>query len=231
MVVARQRRTEAVGHRRTSRTYDAARTKAAILDAAEEVFAQYGFAGARIDAIATASGYNKSLIYQYFGDKFKLYTEVVKRADEAGEASMARGVADVLADEAVTVDVAKFKQFLAEAVEGLFEFLFRHPRYFRILFWEAAAEWQTWNEMTYRPDDTTHLVRIVEVARDNGIVRSDFDPAMFPAFIMSVTSATLRFSWRFGNFWTEGDTDIRRRHMVEQVCRVVIHGLLAPALL
>lgn len=30
----------------------------AILDAAEEAFAAHGFAGARIDAIARASGYN-----------------------------------------------------------------------------------------------------------------------------------------------------------------------------
>ncbi|MGO4185995.1 TetR/AcrR family transcriptional regulator, partial [Paenibacillus sp. TAF43_2] len=61
------------------RTYDAARSKEIILDAAEQLFAEQGYSAARIDAIASEAGYNKSLIYQYFHDKLGLYTEVVKR--------------------------------------------------------------------------------------------------------------------------------------------------------
>src|SRR5690625_2037062 len=213
------------GNRR-SRTYNVERTKAIILDAAEEAFAERGFDGARIDAIAEASGYNKSLIYQYFGDKLMLYTEVVKRADEVGGAAAGGAVADVLLDESVIEDREKFAVFLRKMIDALFEFLFAHPKYVQILFWEAAAEWKTWNTITYRPDDTTEIVRIVEQARDTGIVRADFDPDMFPAFIMNVTAGTIRFSHRFGEFWPEGETDERKRHMMKQVGDLVVHGLL-----
>ena len=62
--------------------HDAEGAREAILNAGEEVFAQHGFDGARIDAIAKVSGYNKSLIFQYFGDKLGLYAAVIRRADE-----------------------------------------------------------------------------------------------------------------------------------------------------
>ena len=68
------------GPERRGRVHDAEGARRAILNAAEEVFAQHGFDGARIDAIAAAAGYNKSLIFQYFGDKLNLYAEVIKRA-------------------------------------------------------------------------------------------------------------------------------------------------------
>ncbi len=71
------------GSRRSGqgRVHDAEGTREAILDAAEEIFAENGFDGARIDAIAAKSGYNKSLIFHYFGDKLGLYAEVLRRAD------------------------------------------------------------------------------------------------------------------------------------------------------
>src|SRR5712692_11153537 len=64
------------------RERDAEVARQAILNAAEEVFAEHGFDGARIDAIARVAGYNKSLIFQYFGDKLGLYAEMIRRADE-----------------------------------------------------------------------------------------------------------------------------------------------------
>ena len=57
--------------------HDAEGAREAILNAGEEVFAEHGFDGARIDAIAKSSGYNKSLIFQYFGDKLGLYAAVI----------------------------------------------------------------------------------------------------------------------------------------------------------
>jgi AcrR family transcriptional regulator len=52
-------------------------SRARILRAARAAFAESGLAGARVDAIARASGCNKQLIYHYFGDKQGLYAAVV----------------------------------------------------------------------------------------------------------------------------------------------------------
>lgn len=53
-------------------------TRAAILSAAERIFAEAGLAGARIDAIAAAAGVNKALLYYYFENKDGLYLAVLE---------------------------------------------------------------------------------------------------------------------------------------------------------
>jgi TetR/AcrR family transcriptional regulator len=50
-----------------------------ILDAALEVFAAYGFQGARIDQIATVAGLSKPNLLYYFRTKEALYTAVLRR--------------------------------------------------------------------------------------------------------------------------------------------------------
>lgn len=51
----------------------------AILDAAEAVFAQSGFGGATMQAIADACGLPKANLHYYFASKEKLYRRVVER--------------------------------------------------------------------------------------------------------------------------------------------------------
>ncbi|GGF11291.1 TetR family transcriptional regulator [Aliidongia dinghuensis] len=53
-----------------------------ILDAALAEFAERGFAGARVDAIAERSGINKRLIYAYVGNKEALWLAVLERVYE-----------------------------------------------------------------------------------------------------------------------------------------------------
>lgn len=53
-------------------------SRAAILRAAERIFAERGLAGARTDAIAHAAGVNKALLYYYFKGKDALYFAVVE---------------------------------------------------------------------------------------------------------------------------------------------------------
>src|SRR5258708_21265189 len=55
-------------------------SRAAILRAAAEEFAQHGIAGARTDAIAREAKVNKALLYYYFKDKETLYGAVLDGA-------------------------------------------------------------------------------------------------------------------------------------------------------
>ena len=65
-------------------------TKSRILAAAWHEFAQKGFAGARVDAIAARSGANKRMIYHYYGDKEGLFVAVLEAAyDRARSAEQA----------------------------------------------------------------------------------------------------------------------------------------------
>src|ERR1019366_7830611 len=53
------------------------RKRRAILDAATEVFLAEGFAGASMDAIATAAGVSKPTVYNHFADKQQLFEQIV----------------------------------------------------------------------------------------------------------------------------------------------------------
>ncbi len=55
-------------------------SRAAILEAAAQEFAEYGIAGARTEAIAREARVNKALLYYYFKDKESLYGAVLDDA-------------------------------------------------------------------------------------------------------------------------------------------------------
>src|SRR5947209_4603487 len=55
-------------------------SRAAILQAAAQEFAEHGIAGARTDAIAREARVNKALLYYYFKDKETLYGAVLDDA-------------------------------------------------------------------------------------------------------------------------------------------------------
>jgi TetR/AcrR family transcriptional regulator len=55
-------------------------SRAAILQAAAQEFAEHGIAGARTDAIAREAKVNKALLYYYFKDKETLYGAVLDNA-------------------------------------------------------------------------------------------------------------------------------------------------------
>jgi TetR/AcrR family transcriptional regulator len=62
---------------RSISAHDSARTRAAILHAAERIFAEVGEAGARTETIAAAAGVNKAMLHYYFRSKDGLYRAVL----------------------------------------------------------------------------------------------------------------------------------------------------------
>ena len=163
---------------RRGRPHDAEGAREAILNAAEQVFAEHGFDGARVDAIAEKSGYNKSLLFQYFGDKLGLYTEVNRRADKEISAFGWSSVAPFLEDESLATDGRRFKAFLETIIGALFDYLLEHPRLMRIILWEQAEGWQTYGRIMnqFDTEDVDQFRALFVRAREAGLLRSDFDP-------------------------------------------------------
>jgi TetR/AcrR family transcriptional regulator len=155
-------------------------TREAILMAAESVFAQHGFDGARIDTIADISGYNKTLIFRYFGDKLGLYAEVLKRADRETAELQARILMPLLQDETLVSDAHRFRVFLKAALSSFFEYLVEHPHLMRILVWEHAEGWQTLIKIVSQFDrgDIARIEAIFARIQQAGLLRSDFDPVI-----------------------------------------------------
>jgi len=62
------------------RIRDASASRAAILQAALDEFSEYGYGDARVDRIADRAGVSKPLIYDYFGNKERLYASALREA-------------------------------------------------------------------------------------------------------------------------------------------------------
>jgi len=175
--------TEPRRKRGRERVYDAQKTREASLSAAEMLFAERGFDGTSVDAIAGQAGYNKSLIFQYFGDKLGLYSQVLKRSDREMGELMGRAYASVslsLADESVTLRAEEFRTFLVTMIRSIFDYLLEHSRLMRILTWEMAASWQTFAEIAaqFAPEDRALATPLFQRAREAGLLRSDFVPTI-----------------------------------------------------
>jgi TetR/AcrR family transcriptional regulator, mexJK operon transcriptional repressor len=75
----------------------ATRQRKAIIRAASEVFERHGYVGATTDEVAARAAVSKQTVYKLFGDKQKLFAEVI------AEATI--GTVERLADTVSTLDV------------------------------------------------------------------------------------------------------------------------------
>src|SRR5947207_11704969 len=166
--------------RRRGRVHNAEGAREAILNAAETVFAEHGFDGARVDAIAETAGYNKSLLFQYFDDKLGLYEAVTRRADKEITEFEMRVLVPMLKGETIATDAHKFRAFLETIIGALFDYLRDHPRLTRIVVWEQAEGWQTYAKFLSQSatEDVEQLRILLHKARGARLLRADGDPVV-----------------------------------------------------
>jgi TetR/AcrR family transcriptional regulator len=89
-------------------------SRAAILAAAAQEFAEHGIAGARTDAIAREARVNKALIYYYFKDKETLYGAVLDEAFGALKVNVFRVLdSELPSREKILAYVAAYFDFVA----------------------------------------------------------------------------------------------------------------------
>jgi len=103
--------------------------RAKILAAAEQLFAEHGFAGVGIRQIAAAAGVNGAMIHYYFGNKESLYRAIIENA-----ASTVRGLIAEAISSATTLE-----ERLTRFVKAYAGYLFGHPHLARILSREMLA--------------------------------------------------------------------------------------------
>lgn len=165
------------------RPRDAEATRAKLLLRATREFADRGYAGARVDEIASAAGINKRMIYAYFGDKDGLYRAVLGASlDEALELGR---VGDVPPG-------ATLRDQVEAIIRRFFEYLGAHPDFVRLLTWEAVSSDRRGREILLSRLETglEPLKAIVRRGVKEGVFRGDLDPR---AFLLSVNALLLGY--------------------------------------
>jgi TetR/AcrR family transcriptional regulator len=145
---------------------DAASRKDAILDAAEQIFIERGFAETSISRISRAARVTKSLIHHHFGSKGNLWMEVKRRRLQA--------YLDVqrthLATAGTDIDTLK------SSIISFFALLRQSPELVRLLSWHLLeTDHAAFSEDEEREVLALGIERLAE-AQERGLVRKDIDP-------------------------------------------------------
>jgi AcrR family transcriptional regulator len=118
---------------RQEKERNAARSRAAILDAAEALFAARGYDATSLTEVGAAAGVSRGTPGYFFGSKAELYRAVLDRAfgevREAVRAGRARALASSQSPEVI----------LAGAVSDYFDFLAARPNFVRLIEREALS--------------------------------------------------------------------------------------------
>ena len=165
--------------RKTSRPRDASATREALLDAATLVFAEQGFAGARVDEIATRAGLNKALIYAYYGDKTGLYRAVLTaHLDEFADPVFSKAVASE----------AGPRRALEDIVRRFFRLLIKNRSFARLLAWDLLSNGKSGRDVILESaGPLLELIsELVDRRRATGELRPSTDPELFRSALFSL---------------------------------------------
>lgn len=212
------------------RVRDAEVARQAILTTATEEFACFGYFGARMDAIAEKSGYNKALLFHYFSSKEQLYKEVVRCMKDEG----ARKITELMASatsEAMPLTAEQVRAFIEAGVRFSFDSLQERPQLLHILAWEIANGWETFRQINGDSGKNTWVTqaeRFIQRAQAAGFIRSDLDPRLLIANIPGIALIYLLSIPRYELFFP--DADLRsaeaRAHAREQITDLIINGIM-----
>lgn len=119
--------------RAPERERNAARSREAILDAAERLFAERGYEATSLTDVGAAAGVSRGTPGYFFGSKEQLYRDVLERCLERVRSAVRSGQERALASQEPPEVV------LAGAVGEYFDFISANPDFVRLLEREALA--------------------------------------------------------------------------------------------
>jgi len=128
---------KAGGHSKERRR-DAERSRQAILEAAEEQFAERGFDAVSLGQVGAAAGLSRGTPSYFFGSKEQLYQAVLERVFSDREEATREACRPLVA-WAQAGGEASLRAPMSEAVGGYIEFLLRRPSFLRLIQREELA--------------------------------------------------------------------------------------------
>lgn len=156
------------------------KTKENILATAEEIFAQKGLHGARIDEIANLATVNKQRIYAYFGSKQDLYRQV-----------LLSGYSQAASDQRIaSLSEEDIPHLTSRLLDMFFNFHKNHPRFWRLLAWENLNGGKSLRKSDWagiRGSYIEHLKSLYLTAQKQGCFRKEIHFSSYLVMVFSVT--------------------------------------------
>lgn len=152
-------------------------TRQNLIAAGTELFARFGLYGARVDAIASAAGVSKQLIYYHFGDKEGLYTAVLEAI-----------YADIRARER-DLDLAALQPHAAMVtlVSFTFDYLVENPLFVPLLSDENTHRAAHLKNSAVLDDLRSPFIALIDATLRRGEKDGAFRPGVDPVqFYMSL---------------------------------------------
>jgi len=175
---------------RRSRAEMAETTRAQLLLAAREAFADAGLEGARIDDIARRAGVNKQLVYHYFGSKDGLYTSVLEDVySEIRDREADLRLASLPAEEA-----------MRRLIEFSYDYLAENRHFVRLLADENAHAGRHLATSDRVQEMNLPIIELISGTLERGVREGIFRPGLDPLHLY-LSIAGMSFFY-FANIFT-----------------------------
>lgn len=203
----------------TGRTRDAARSREAILDAAEQLFAARGYDAASLEEIGRLAGVSRGTPRYFFGAKEDLYRAVLARVLTA-EAEM------LLAVQARAQDAGDGPEETVEALMASFvDFLVSRPAFVRLVEREAAAGGRILQEVAAETDAVQSGMASLGAYFSSGPFREDA-PGQILLALLALSWFPLAHAGTFTRaFGFDADDPAFLRAWKAFVAGLVLHGV------
>lgn len=198
----------------TGRRRDPAATRSAILDAAEEIFVERGFAAASMSDIARRAAVTKSLIHHHFGSKEELWDEVKRRSLDGYLEQQRSIMASSAAD----------RETLEDSVRLYFRFLESNPNFVRLSTWMNLEDPKL--SAPANPDLLRRGVERLRKAQAQGVFRRDVDAwhIMFVVFALSNYWFQARHAHGH-DVYADPDSGSANEGYLEDLIRILMEGV------
>src|SRR3954471_3561067 len=148
-------------------------TRAAVIDAAERLFSEKGFAATSMRDISAASGVSHPLIHHHFGSKEALYGAIKRRMVDGYARRFPAAARSTSRPLSIRAEMRRLMTYLSE-----------NPVMFRLCGWtRLEGDVQVWPG---EPDLLDSLRQRIEAAQRRGRIRTDLDAASLSLMIFGL---------------------------------------------
>lgn len=206
----------------TERIRDARRSRRAILDAAEALFAERGFESVSLQDIGDAAGLSRGTPNYFFGAKEDLYVAVLERVFADREEATKRAFEPVHA-WCNSSRPRSLREALTRAVESYMSFLLARPAFVRLVVHEELRRGVGLRLAQHEGAAMREALEAVRaVARARSLRRFNVDDAVLVLVSLTFSPLSQRSTFMAALARDLSDSQVRRRHV-----RLVVQQMLS----